>query len=41
MRTGRRTVAIGLFQAADRPGRHQDHWREICLTLTGAELSEA
>ena len=41
MRTGGRTVAIGVFQAADRPGRHRDHLRKICLTITGTELGEA
>ncbi len=41
VRAGGRTVAIGVFQAADRPGRHRDHLRKICLTMTGTELGEA
>lgn len=41
LRAGGRTLAIGVFQAADRPGRHRDHLRKICVAMTGAALGDA
>lgn len=40
LRSGRRELAIGVFQAADRPGFHQEHLRRRCLALTGVDISD-
>ena len=40
LRSKRRDVAIGVFQAADRPGRHQQRLRERCTSLTGVVIGD-
>jgi hypothetical protein len=39
MRSGRRELAVEVFRAADRPGRHQGHLLERCSALTGVDLA--
>ena len=40
LRSDRRDLAVELFRAADRPGRHRDHLRARCQALTGVDLSQ-
>lgn len=40
LRSKRSDVAVEVFQAADRPGRHQKLLRERCASLTGAVIGD-
>ncbi len=37
---GRPEIAVAVFEAADRPGRHQGYLRRLCRELTGARLGD-
>lgn len=41
LRSRRRELAAGVFQAADRPGRHQKRLRERCASPTGVVVGNA
>ncbi len=41
LRSKRRDLAVEVFRAADRPGRHQKLLRERCASLTGVVIGEA
>jgi hypothetical protein len=32
--------AVAVFAAADQPGHHQVHLRQVCLALTGVDLAQ-
>ena len=40
LRSKRRDLAVEVFQAADRPGRHQQRLRERCTSLTGVVIGD-
>jgi len=40
LRSKRRDLAVEVFQAADRPGRHQQRLRELCTSLTGEVIGD-
>ena len=40
LRSKRRDLAVEVFQAADRPGRHQQLPRERCTSLTGVVIGD-
>ena len=40
LRSKRRDLAVEVFQAADRPGRHQQRLRERCTPLTGMVIGD-
>lgn len=35
-----RSGAAAVFRAADQPGRHQEHLRKMCRSLTGVDLAD-
>ena len=40
LRSKRHDLAVEVFQAADRPGRHQQRLRELCTALTGVVIGD-
>ena len=33
-------ATVAVFAAADQPGHHQVHLRQVCLALTGVDLAQ-